>query len=108
MVDAAQPSSQHRQSMSHQQTAHCLKQEQSRAGADPWVRASTSQYLVGWHSLLTSSECQAAPLATSEAGYDEIQWQSSLMLASHPGKSLAAWSINKMLNLQPLIYCAAF
>ena len=93
--------------MSHQQTANCLEQEQSGTGAVPWMGVSMSQYLAVWHSLLTSSACQAAPPGTVEAGYDEIQGQHSLMLASHPGKSLAVWSVNKMPNLQPLIYCAA-
>lgn len=46
------------------------------------------------------SACQAAPPGTVEAGDDEI-------LALHPGKFLAVWNVNKMLNLQPLIYCAA-
>lgn len=32
--------------------------------------------------------------------------QCSLMLALHPGKSLAVWRVNKMLNLQALIYRA--
>lgn len=68
---------------------------------------SMSRYLVVWHSLLTSLVCLAAPPGMVEAGYSETQGQHSLMLALHPGKSLAVCSINKMLNLQPLIYCAA-
>lgn len=46
------------------------------------------------------SACQAAPPGTAEAGDNEI-------LALHTGKILAVWKVNKMLNLQPLIYCAA-
>lgn len=68
---------------------------------------SMSQYLTVQHSAFSSLTCPAAPPGAVEAGYGEIQGQCSLVLALHPGKSLAAWSVNKMLNLQPVICCAA-
>jgi len=94
--------------VNRQLTANCPAQQWSRMGAVPWMGISTSQYLAVRHSLPTSSACQPeAPPGTADAGSDEIQGQCSLMLTLHCGKGLAAWSVNKMLNSQPLIYCAA-
>lgn len=49
----------------HQQRADCLEQEQGRMGAAPWMDVPMSLCLAGWHSSLTISLCQAAPLGSA-------------------------------------------